>query len=67
VFALKEGVDTLNTRARTLFGNIKMGLEYILNQSGPLSMAPSQLGYGARFPSKRKPAAPRYGIARLLA
>ncbi len=36
--------DTLNTRARSWWGRVKMGLEYALNRSGPLSMAPSQLG-----------------------
>ncbi len=39
---------TLNERANSLLGRIGMGLEYILNRSGPLSMAPSQLGCFAR-------------------
>lgn len=48
VFQLKEGVDTLNSRSRTLIGKAAMGLEYALLQSGPMSMAPSQLGCFAK-------------------
>jgi len=43
-----EGVKTLNTSARGWFGKAKIGLEYALFQSGPMSMAPSQLGAFAR-------------------
>jgi choline dehydrogenase len=43
VFAV-EGVKTLNTSAASLWGKAKIGLEYLLNRSGPMSMAPSQLG-----------------------
>jgi choline dehydrogenase len=39
-----EGVKTLNTMASSLFGKAKIGLEYLLRRSGPMSMAPSQLG-----------------------
>jgi choline dehydrogenase len=39
-----SGVQTLNTKANTLFGKMMIGLEYILKRSGPMSMAPSQLG-----------------------
>ncbi len=35
---------TLNTLSKSWWGKAKMGLEYVLNQSGPMSMAPSQLG-----------------------
>lgn len=35
---------TLNTMANSLFGKMRIGLEYALNRSGPMSMAPSQLG-----------------------
>eukprot|EP00924_Labyrinthula_sp_SR-Ha-C_P004881 snap_masked-scaffold_1-processed-gene-15.19-mRNA-1 protein AED:0.01 eAED:0.01 QI:0/-1/0/1/-1/1/1/0/538 len=44
VFKLKEGTTSLNTLYHSIFGKLKMGLEYIFNQSGPLSMAPSQFG-----------------------
>jgi len=43
VFAV-EGVKTLNTLASTWWGKAGIGLEYLLRRSGPMSMAPSQLG-----------------------
>ncbi len=39
-----EGVQTLNTQANSLWGKALIGLEYALKRSGPMSMAPSQLG-----------------------
>ena len=39
-----QGVTTLNTLANSLWGKAKIGLEYALSRSGPMSMAPSQLG-----------------------
>jgi choline dehydrogenase len=39
-----SGVTTLNTMANSWFGKAKIGLEYLLKRSGPMSMAPSQLG-----------------------
>ena len=39
-----EGVKTLNQTANSLWGKAMMGLEYAINRSGPLTMAPSQLG-----------------------
>ena len=43
VFKVQD-VATLNTMASTLWGKAKIGLEYALKRSGPMSMAPSQLG-----------------------
>jgi choline dehydrogenase len=43
VFKVK-GAVTLNTQANSLWGKAKIGLEYALKRSGPMSMAPSQLG-----------------------
>ena len=43
VFKIKNAV-TLNTQANSLWGKAKIGLEYALKRSGPMSMAPSQLG-----------------------
>ncbi len=37
-------VQTLNTMVNSWWGKAKIGLEYALNRSGPMSMAPSQLG-----------------------
>ena len=39
-----EGAKTLNTSYHSLVGRALIGAEYALFQSGPLSMAPSQLG-----------------------
>ncbi len=39
-----EGAPTLNMIASTLLGKARIGLEYLLWRSGPMSMAPSQLG-----------------------
>ncbi len=39
-----QGVKTLNTMVRTLWGKAAIALEYALHRSGPMSMAPSQLG-----------------------
>ena len=44
IYRLKEGTETLNQKYHSVIDNIKMGLEYIFKQAGPLSMAPSQLG-----------------------
>ncbi len=43
-----EGVRTLNELSHSLFRKALMGAEYALFQSGPLSMAPSQLGCFAK-------------------
>ncbi|MES2074136.1 MAG: GMC family oxidoreductase N-terminal domain-containing protein [Pseudomonadota bacterium] len=43
-----SGAKTLNTMAANWYGKMKIGLEYALRQSGPMSMAPSQLGAFAR-------------------
>jgi len=39
-----NGVTTLNTLANSWWGKLKIGLEYGFKRSGPMSMAPSQLG-----------------------
>jgi len=39
-----EGVQTLNGLANSLWGKAKIGLHYAWKRSGPMSMAPSQLG-----------------------
>jgi choline dehydrogenase len=39
-----SGAETLNARYHSLFRRALMGLEYALFQTGPLTMAPSQLG-----------------------
>ena len=39
-----QGLTSLNSFANTLIGKAKIALEYALFRSGPMSMAPSQLG-----------------------
>jgi choline dehydrogenase len=39
-----QNTCTLNTRANSLWGKAKIALEYALHRTGPMSMAPSQLG-----------------------
>jgi choline dehydrogenase len=47
---------TLNTMAGNWIGKMKIGIEYALFQSGPMSMAPSQLGAFTRSdPSQPSP------------
>jgi choline dehydrogenase len=48
-----EGVKTLNTLANSLWGKTMIGLEYALKQTGPMSMAPSQLGAFTRSDSSQ--------------
>ena len=43
-----QGAKTLNTMAANWYGKMKIGLEYAMFQSGPMSMAPSQLGAFAK-------------------
>lgn len=38
------GAKTLNVMTSSMWGKAKIGLEYALRRSGPMSMAPSQLG-----------------------
>ncbi len=39
-----HGVTTLNTLANSWLGKLKIAVEYAFKRSGPMSMAPSQLG-----------------------
>lgn len=39
-----EGVKTLNEMQASLWGKAKIAMEYALKRTGPMSMAPSQLG-----------------------
>jgi len=50
------GARSLNTSAASWYGKMMIGLQYVLAQSGPMSMAPSQLGAFARSdPSQATP------------
>ena len=39
-----DGAPTLNVLASSWLGKARIGLEYLMKRSGPMSMAPSQLG-----------------------
>jgi choline dehydrogenase len=43
-----QNAKTLNQRANSLIGKAGIALEYLINRSGPMSMAPSQLGLFTR-------------------
>jgi choline dehydrogenase len=49
-----EGAPTLNVMASSMVGKAKIGLEYLLKRSGPMSMAPSQLGAFTRSSPDRE-------------
>ena len=49
-----QGARTLNTLANSLLGKAAIELEYAFNRSGPMSMAPSQLGAFARSDTRRE-------------
>ncbi len=48
-----QGTRTLNQVANSLLGKMGMGLEYLLRRTGPLTMAPSQLGAFAKSDSSQ--------------
>ena len=47
---------TLNDRVNSISGKIRMGLEYLLFKTGPLTMPPSQLGAFAKSDSEQSSA-----------
>jgi len=49
-----SNVSTLNQRAGNLFGKALIGLEYILRRTGPMAMAPSQLGMFLKSDGQRQ-------------
>ena len=48
-----QGAKTLNTLANSWWGKAAIGFEYLLKRSGPMSMAPSQLGAFTRSSADR--------------
>ena len=56
------GVDTLNTLAHSIWGKTKIALEYALKRTGPMSMAPSQLGAFTRSAPEREHANLEYHV-----
>ncbi len=49
-----SGIRTLNEQASKLSGKAAIALEYLLRRSGPMSMAPSQLGLFTRSDDTRE-------------
>ncbi|MCX8996962.1 GMC family oxidoreductase N-terminal domain-containing protein [Rhizobiaceae bacterium BDR2-2] len=56
------GVPTLNEQASTLFGKARIGFQYALRRSGPMSMAPSQLGVFTRSSPEKETADLEYHV-----
>jgi choline dehydrogenase len=51
-----KNLKSLNSKINSLFGNFLIGLEYIFNQSGPMTMGASQVcGFLKSDPSKATP------------
>jgi choline dehydrogenase len=57
-----HGVPTLNALASSVWGKLGMGLEYLWKRSGPLAMAPSQLGAFARSDPEQPSANLQYHV-----
>ena len=57
-----SGTRTLNSRAGNLLGRGLIGLEYALRRTGPMSMAPSQLGLFARSSERQATANLEYHV-----
>lgn len=57
-----QGAKTLNTLSNSLIGKAKIGLEYALKRSGPMSMSPSQLGAFTRSDPSRPHANLEYHV-----
>ncbi len=56
------GVETLNERSQNLFHKALIGLEYAIRRTGPMTMAPSQLGTFAKSDPTRDTANLQYHI-----
>lgn len=61
VFKIRNA-KSLNTMANSLWGKARMGLEYLVSRSGPLSMSPSQLGVFAKSDTSQSRANVQYHV-----
>lgn len=57
-----SGVRTLNEQVSSLFGKARIGLQYALTRSGPMSMSPSQLGAFTRSSAEKATADLAYHV-----
>ncbi len=56
------GARTLNDRYASVFGRMAIGAEYLLRQTGPMAMAPSQLGIFTRSSPEHETANIEYHV-----
>ncbi|MGV8921507.1 MAG: GMC family oxidoreductase [Pseudomonas sp.] len=61
IYKISNG-QTLNQMVGSVWGKMNMGLRYALNRSGPLAMAPSQLGAFARSGPEQRSANLEYHV-----
>lgn len=61
IYKISKG-QTLNQMVGSLWGKMNMGLRYAINRSGPLAMAPSQLGAFARSGPEQRSANLEYHV-----
>ncbi|MGV8860316.1 MAG: GMC family oxidoreductase [Pseudomonas sp.] len=61
IYQISNG-QTLNQMVGSLWGKMNMGLRYAINRSGPLAMAPSQLGAFARSDPEQRSANLEYHV-----
>ena len=57
-----KNAKTLNTLANSWWGKAKIGMEYALSRTGPMSMAPSQLGAFTKSDAQREWANIQYHV-----
>ncbi|MGI6246909.1 MAG: GMC family oxidoreductase [Pseudochelatococcus sp.] len=57
-----SGVPTLNEQSSSFIGKMRIGLQYALHRSGPMSMAPSQLGVFTRSSREKETADLEYHV-----
>ena len=57
-----SGVKTLNTVSASLAGRMKMGMDFVFSRTGPLTMAPSQLGVFCKSDPSRATANLQYHV-----
>ncbi len=57
-----QGVKTLNMMANNWLGKMQIGMQYAISRSGPMSMAPSQLGAFTRSDASQETANLEYHV-----
>lgn len=52
-YKISDKLKTLNTMVNSVLGQLKVGIEYMLHRTGPMAMAPSQLGIFCKSDSSK--------------